>query len=920
VAFLTVTVWLGPIAVSQMCSNSTLIDGFQAQATREKAAMIKRLKMTLNMVGKHEAFHQYDKNCQLAADLGAFHDCPVGASPGSMESKSASYTSNMVHRELLECLADAVREYWLDLRREPPRWSACCDETSDVSGKSQNAIAVKIVLPNGATAVPFAGLHEMPRGTSLHLLNTLVYQLKDRDGFSDEELQKAFNDFSADTCNAMFGRLSGLATRLAEMFANLNARKCGNHKGALAASHGCNAVPYVKNHFLPCLEMMGVQMDASNKKGTFVADANLEFGTDTAKIGRSSATRWNSRWNNVKKILSPANFVTTYCVFFRAGEGGIDDMYYESAGRADATSAGCARKFCTREFWAFTQALTDLLGPLVTAGQKLQAWDLDHGTYKLAITAAIDQLKGCRSDPAKFCPNLHGWEKNADEVDQFLADRLGEGTKLRRTRGRSDAWINSQIKMLVDALIVEHEEYFAADELNTALDGLLDVHRVGAALPAVVDDTTLQDYYADLIGPVLDRYADVAVAEAILTRDTFAAEWQSFARDYRSRAAEFEEAWCTAENGRRTATRDVETTRIRRKRAKEVADGVAIADLTPLPPVLVPVTKVPLGLIVGDAYGREAQRGPQDPGRKPQVVMVLATWLTLMFSQAPIESVFSQMKLAKRVLRHRMAQSHLEMSMMIKINGPGSWNGKQAGFSEDSLLEAAFKKFLERVTRRLMSERVESMASETESEKANRAAASAELDIALGVPRLRQHPKYAWGRGFEHTPDFRKQEKNAAELATLNHRKRMASANDGVRLGVGSAPESFMIKSIEAGNAVVDRECVVDLGGMKVSIGDAVACTGWGGTTWYTGRVGAEKRKGAKQLWVVYFEREEEYAIMELAAGRHGKATAAATAPGQAEKWKGGWMFLVPTTEQDGLVPRPRAQAALGVDDAEMAA
>ena len=36
--------------------------------------------------------------------------------------------------------------------------------------------------------------------------------------------------------------------------------------------------------------------------------------------------------------------------------------------------------------------------------------------------------------------------------------------------------------------------------------------------------------------------------------------------------------------------------------------------------------------------------------------------------------------------------------------------------------------------------------------------------------------------------------------------------------------------------------------------------------------------------------------------------------------WKRGWMFLVPTTEQDGLVPRPRVQAALGVDDAEMTA
>lgn len=126
---------------------------------------------------KHEAFDRYSENCELAGELGAFHDCPVGTNPGSLESKSASYTSNQTHRELLECVADAVREYWLRLRKSSPRWSVCCDETSDVSGKSQNAVAAKIVLPDGKTAVPFIGLHEMPRGTSGHLKNTLVYQV-----------------------------------------------------------------------------------------------------------------------------------------------------------------------------------------------------------------------------------------------------------------------------------------------------------------------------------------------------------------------------------------------------------------------------------------------------------------------------------------------------------------------------------------------------------------------------------------------------------------------------------------------------------------------------------------------------------------------------------------------------------------------
>ena len=439
---------------SQVDSSSTIHEGFEAQTGMEKTAVIKRLKIILQMVMKHEAFWRYDENCEHAQDLGAFHDCPVGKDPGSMESKTASYTSNQTHRELLECLADAVREHWIDLRKASPRWSACCDETSDVSGKCQNAIAVKLVLPSGNTAVAFAGLHEMPRSTANHLLNAIVYQLRERDGFTDEETQIAFNDFSADTCDTMFGRLMGLATRLAEMFANLTARKCGNHKGALAASHGCNAVPYLKSVFLPVLERMGVQMDASNKKGTFVDDANLEFGTTTGKIGRSSATRWNSRFKNIWKLHKPCDFVTTYCVFFRAGEGGADDLWFEDAGRADATSAGCAKKMGTREFWAFSQALSDLLGPLVKAGEKLQAWDLDHAGYKIAIAGAVDHLKGCKSDPAKFCPNLHKWKAGADEVDQILADRFGPGMKLTQTRGRSDAWIDSNIQMLIDSLIV----------------------------------------------------------------------------------------------------------------------------------------------------------------------------------------------------------------------------------------------------------------------------------------------------------------------------------------------------------------------------------------------------------------------------------------------------------------------------------
>jgi len=164
-------------AVAATTNNADLAAGFEKEKGMERSAIIKRLKIILFMVSKHEAFSRYSENCKHAGDLGAFHDCPVGSDPGSLTSKSASYTSNQTHRELLECLADAVREHWICLRKGSPRWSTLCDETSDVSGKSQNAIAVKIVLPSGKTAVPFAGLHEMPRSTANHLLNALVHQV-----------------------------------------------------------------------------------------------------------------------------------------------------------------------------------------------------------------------------------------------------------------------------------------------------------------------------------------------------------------------------------------------------------------------------------------------------------------------------------------------------------------------------------------------------------------------------------------------------------------------------------------------------------------------------------------------------------------------------------------------------------------------
>ena len=722
-------------------------------------------------------------------------------------------------------------------------------------------------------------------------------QLKERDGFTEDELQRALNDFSADTCSTMFGRLSGLATRLMEKFVNLVARKCGNHKGALAASHGCTAIPYLKNVYLPTLEQMGKQMAASNKKGTFLDEANLEMGTNTKKIGLSSSTRWNSRCSQVLKMVSPADFVTTLLVFVRAGEGGASEDYYEDAGRADATSAGCANKVQTREFFAFTQALGDLLPPLVKAGEKLQRWDLDRESYQLAVQSVVDHLQGCLDDPATFCPNLHNWRERAADAEVI-------GPKLKATRGRTDGWIDSQMRTLVESLLKEHQEYFEADQLTDQLDSLFDIHAPGVPT-GNVGDAVLQSYYAASLDAMIDRYGGTG-EHAFIDGATLRAEWESFCREYLTAARKFEAAWLLRENAvRRSDHAELEAKVKRRRDAQRKKNPAAAIDtLEKLPGVFVPLTRAPLAAIIGDAFRRESQVQATDPTRKPQVVMLLATWLTLMFSQAPIESNFSQMKLTKRTLRHRMSQSHLEMSMMIKINGPGSWNAEQAGLDADLILDTAHAKFMARSKRRVRRDAVSKMA-----EGPTRLAAEAQLEADKSDPVKNKHARYEWGKGFDHTPLFKEQEAQAKLQAKVNHRRRMETAN----ASAAGPPGSFMIKSQQHGGEVA-RECVIEIGDMTVTIGDEVACTGFGGTVWYSGRVGAEERKGKKPLWVVYFGTDKSYARMPLDKDRYGKAKCDDVAPGQPLKWKAGWMFLVPETEADGLVVTEKA--TLGLDGA----
>ena len=707
----------------------------------------------------------------------------------------------------------------------------------------------------------------MKRTTAAHLFNAIVYQLEGRDGFSREELQILLNDATFDTCNVMHGSHSGVAVRLEQAYANITGRKCGSHKHALAAKHGLDNVPYIKNHIIPIVEMMGVQIAASPKKRAFFAEENELNGTSTLPPERSSATRWESRASEVQKYADPPDYHTTHGVFLRAAIGGDDLKYQEHSGRMDITSGGIAERLGHRDFFGVIQCLSAVLPNLAQAGKRLQAWDLDHEVYRAAAAGAVTHLKGCLADPEQFAPNIYNWKTRAIELEAC-------GLELKKIRGRTDPWIDKQINMLLEALVLEHEKYFKNDELLVSLSNLFDINALGVSdLNTTSGNRAFEVHYEHDLDAVVERYGNGEFA--FLSKDELQKEWDGFIKPYLKDARDFQDKWLLRKNAELKAA--WESTRL-----KEQKKNVSVAKQTKLQQL----SRAPMSLIVGDAYVKlAALQGTEDA--KPQVLMMMATWMTLMFSQAPVEAIFSQMKLLKTELRHAMDQRHLEMALTTLINGPNSWNGRQAGFTMESMVERAYQIWAERSSRKIAVERA----------RAAGEVAFAEAQHTLAAIPV-QHRRYTWGKGFEVTDQFLRDETEADAQAAANHRRR--AKDNTLKLDE--------VWTLESGNLKVLRTVLEDLDEMCVSIGDEVVCTGCEWTAWYTGTVFGQEQKGKKVEWVVYFGFDHTHVRLELNPKRYGRGKKIITKQGDPDKFEAGWMFVLPNDHDENESDNPAVE------------
>lgn len=832
------------VNVKWCAEQTSVLAGIETSLTRHDTAILKRVHAVYFLAKESVALAKYKPLLQLLSNASAFHDCPTDTDDGGLASQRANYASNRANREFLECLGQAVREFWMERIENSCRISIASDETSDAAKRSQHCICYKVVLSNGQPVVIFAGMHVLPRGTARVLVESILYQLKRDNVCVDSQLSMAVFD----TCSTMHGCANGVATQLRAKFPRLITAKCVSHTGALAIKHAVNSIPYLSKHWYPTLVQAGNLVDFSPKKHVLMSETNAREETDTRPLRRVATTRWLSLDRALASMCKAEDMATQIKMFIRAGEGGDDEMdEFLDAGRADITALGVARKFASQEFLAFVCALSDVVPTLAIASKKLQARDLDALTCRTIQDDVIDRLNDLVQKPDSATRSSK-WREFVDAVKE-------RDIEVRQTYRRDEVWIDEQIRKFHIANLQEHKQMWPDRELTEALTHLFNVHH--PTLPEVpCTNKSLDMHFKTAFETVADFYSvpsdKLHDDEFALDRSALEKEWDSIQREY-IRAAKTNEKHLLAVQNER------ERNRISELNAQEEQDGLPQDEWSKFEEF----KRVPLKTLVAWSYENQMKE-------LPCMKFLAATWLVTMESQAPVESAFSKLNTIVTDLRACLKQETIEALMYVNLNGPASLAGRTAGLEEEWVVKRAKDIWAAQKKRRL-----------------NRLAK---------VPVPSSTLNFKFGEGFDHCGDV-----YDSVMAAVSREEQANAAKRFVTETVDatecqSAEMYCWLKALGRQGREEKRAYLPEQRDATPQISDKVAVTGFNGSAWYSGEITTigvgDKGRGlrGKSIYTIFFPADMTYVQTPLPEKNYGPA-----------KWDHaknkcslGWVFLLP--------------------------
>ena len=295
--------------------------------------------------------------------------------------KHAQWTSPVIQNELLQIIADLIRERITNDVRASGWYGIILDETSDISRTEQVSLCLSFAL-NGTKKEAFIGFYSTKSTEGEVLYELVKSSITELNLDLKNIVGKAF-----DGAANMNGVHKGLSTRMEECSPFGIYVHCYGHVLNLALQDTMTQIEPLRNA-LGTIQALHNFLDASPKRHALFSDTEVQGEDLKLTLKSLSATRWSCRWEAVKAVYGQMERIVKALLTLSADK---DPKTY-SESRALLTA------ICDLEFIFGLCLLKVILSNTSSLCRYLQGKTVDVISARRNADMTVQTLRQCRNE------------------------------------------------------------------------------------------------------------------------------------------------------------------------------------------------------------------------------------------------------------------------------------------------------------------------------------------------------------------------------------------------------------------------------------------------------------------------------------------------------------------------------------------
>ena len=296
-------------------------------------------------------------------------ECPY---VGNMSvGENATYTSLTASNDMVEAMAESLRQGVYDKVRASPAVSLLADESTDITVSKKLVVYARILCPE--TFMPsthFLASINLKSGTGEAIAAEITRYMESKVLVP----MKNVSGFGSDGASVMTGRKKGVTGQLLRQNPAMINVHCVAHRLALCSSQAANSVEYLKS-YQAVITGLFYHFKRSATRVENVKEIQDLLNEPQLKYTEVHQVRWLSFYKAVETIYRTVGSLITYF-----------------AQQEEPQAKGYAKKMAQYEFIATTYMMMDILPIVTKLALIFQKRDLDVALVPVSVKHCLDEL------------------------------------------------------------------------------------------------------------------------------------------------------------------------------------------------------------------------------------------------------------------------------------------------------------------------------------------------------------------------------------------------------------------------------------------------------------------------------------------------------------------------------------------------